>query len=220
MACRNASAVPTTSNIFLRNVPASPLLSHPARTSPAECVLLRPSLRIMSSAELDKIIMRVFGEVRSAKGWQSCVPGRPGVLSPGTREILSISGLLKVLKATGDSSGVISSDHERFPGPCDVPLSHLFSSTFPNVSGHVLNNLFFTCILKVMDYHPQGRVGVGREGGDCNIQQPHFASIHGCIQLSTGICRVPPCPGLSPVLPSAEQRRGILKPDILQKVNL
>lgn len=71
----------------------------------------------MSPAEVDKISMRVFGEAHSAKGWQSCVPGRPGALPPGARELLSISGLLKVLKAAGDSSGAISSDQERFPGP-------------------------------------------------------------------------------------------------------
>ncbi|KAM9630385.1 uncharacterized protein ACIBXB_016830 isoform 2-T2 [Morphnus guianensis] len=96
---RNASAVPTTSNTFPGNAPASPLLSHLARTSPAKHALLQPSLRIMSSAEVNAMLVRVTGEVRSAEGWQSRVPGGPGVLSPGTRQRLTGSGLPKVLEA-------------------------------------------------------------------------------------------------------------------------
>lgn len=53
----------------------------------------------MSPAEVNAMLVRVTGEVHAAEGRQSRVPGGPGVLPPGTRQLLTGSGLPKVFEA-------------------------------------------------------------------------------------------------------------------------
>lgn len=58
-ACRNARTISASSDTFLEHSLASHLLSHLARTPPAEHALLKPSLLITSASEVSAVPVNV-----------------------------------------------------------------------------------------------------------------------------------------------------------------
>lgn len=67
-ACRNARTVSASSDTFLEHSLASHLLSHLARTPPAEHALLKPSLLITSASEVSAVPVNVTDKERATGG--------------------------------------------------------------------------------------------------------------------------------------------------------